>query len=259
MLMAVPAIIGAYLHTNQTAAVSLLSFVVIAAGGVGCMIGGLLVRRLGGARVASALLLVSGVCCLLAPWMLQAPWWLFAIWMLVWGFSVSADSPQFSALTANNCPPAVVGSVLTLVNAIGFTKTIGGRAGFLFPFLLAFLFSCSQFLFPQVPERKEEFVYSIVPFQGDEYAGTFCREGSDTIYLLAGHDDSIEVMASRLGVRRDYLTVLVRLSYLSPEIVRAVLLGQQPVELSPTRLVKISKDLPHDWHAQRQVLGFSTA
>ena len=65
-------------------------------------------------------------------------------------------------------------------------------------------------------------------------------------------------MASRLGVRRDYLTVLVRLSYLSPEIVRAILLGQQPVELSPTRLVKISKDLPHDWCAQLQVLGFST-
>ena len=55
--------------------------------------------------------------------------------------------------------------------------------------------------------------------------------------LLAGPDDSIKAMASRLGVRRDYLTVLVRLSYLSPEIVRAILMGQQPVELSATRLV----------------------
>ena len=75
--------------------------------------------------------------------------------------------------------------------------------------------------------------------------------------LLAGPDDSIEAMASRLGVRRDYLTVLVRLSYLSPEIVRAILVGQQPVELSATRLVHLSKDLPHDWHAQRQVLGLA--
>jgi site-specific DNA recombinase len=66
-------------------------------------------------------------------------------------------------------------------------------------------------------------------------------------------------MASRLGVRRDYLTVLVRLSYLSPEIVRAILVGKHPVELSATRLVVLSKDLPHDWHAQRQVLGFSGA
>jgi len=37
-------------------------------------------------------------------------------------------------------------------------------------------------------------------------------------------------MASRLGVRRDYVAVLVRLSYLSPEIVRAILVGQQPIE-----------------------------
>ena len=66
-------------------------------------------------------------------------------------------------------------------------------------------------------------------------------------------------MASRLGIRRDYLTVLVRLSYLSPEIVRAILAGQQPVELSATRLVQLSKGLPHDWQAQRQVLGFSAA
>jgi site-specific DNA recombinase len=44
--------------------------------------------------------------------------------------------------------------------------------------------------------------------------------------LLAAPDDSIRLMASRLGVRRDYLTVLVRLSYLSPEIVRAILVGQ---------------------------------
>jgi hypothetical protein len=30
--------------------------------------------------------------------------------------------------------------------------------------------------------------------------------------FLAGRDDSIDAMASRLGVRRDYLAVLVRLS-----------------------------------------------
>jgi hypothetical protein len=35
-------------------------------------------------------------------------------------------------------------------------------------------------------------------------------------------------------VRRDYVAVLVRLSYLSPEIVGAILVGQQPVELTPT-------------------------
>jgi hypothetical protein len=40
---------------------------------------------------------------------------------------------------------------------------------------------------------------------------------------------------------------------------RSFLLSLTPVELSATRLVKLSKDLPHDWRAQRQVLGFSAA
>ena len=77
--------------------------------------------------------------------------------------------------------------------------------------------------------------------------------------FLAGRDDSIDAMASRLGVRRDYLAVLVRLSYLSPDIVRAILAGQQPVELTPTRLVMVSRNLPHDWQDQRRLLGFAPA
>ena len=77
--------------------------------------------------------------------------------------------------------------------------------------------------------------------------------------LLAGRDDSIDAMASRLGVRRDYLAVLVRLSYLSPAIVRAIVAGEQPIALTPTRLVALSRNLPHDWHEQRRLLGFSPA
>ena len=76
--------------------------------------------------------------------------------------------------------------------------------------------------------------------------------------FLSGHDDSVESMASRLSLRRDYLSVLVRLSYLSPQIVRAILAGQHPVELTPTRLIELSKNLPHDWREQTRVLGFST-
>ena len=75
--------------------------------------------------------------------------------------------------------------------------------------------------------------------------------------FLSGHDDSVESMASRLSLRRDYLSVLIRLSYLSPQIVRAILAGQHPVELTPTRLIELSKNLPHDWREQNRVLGFS--
>ena len=40
------------------------------------------------------------------------------------GATASGDSPQFSALTASNAPRAMVGSVLTLVNSIGFAISI---------------------------------------------------------------------------------------------------------------------------------------
>jgi hypothetical protein len=39
--------------------------------------------------------------------------------------------------------------------------------------------------------------------------------------------------------------------------VRALLEGRQPIELTPTRLLRLSKDLPHDWSEQRYVLGFA--
>ena len=76
--------------------------------------------------------------------------------------------------------------------------------------------------------------------------------------LLSGIDETIDAMAKRVGVKRDYLSSLFRLSYLSPTIVRAILAGHQPVELSLKRLMMLGKDLPHDWQEQRQYLGFTS-
>jgi site-specific DNA recombinase len=75
--------------------------------------------------------------------------------------------------------------------------------------------------------------------------------------LLSGSDDSIEAMTERLGIAKGRLISLVRLSYLAPDIVRALLAGRQPIELTPTRLLRLSKDLPHDWSEQGQFLGFA--
>lgn len=105
-------------------AVSAACFWAIAAGALGCAGGGLLVRRWGSARVAQWQLAASGACCLAAPWLLQAPLPVFTAWLLVWGVTVAGDSPQFSALTARNAPPPVVGSVLTFSNSIGFAISV---------------------------------------------------------------------------------------------------------------------------------------
>ena len=54
------------------------------------------------------------------------------------------------------------------------------------------------------------------------------------------------------------LTSLVRLSYLGPEIVRALLVGSQSNALTPSRLLRLSKNLPHDWKEQRCFLAVRT-
>ena len=72
--------------------------------------------------------------------------------------------------------------------------------------------------------------------------------------LLSGSDDSFEAMSARIGMNKFRLTSLVRLSYLAPGIIRA-LLARHPIALTPTRLLRLSKDLPHDWQEQHHFLG----
>jgi len=121
MWVLVPAVLATRLAGS---ALSWAAFVVLGSGALGCALGGLLARRWGSARVGAAQLAVSGLCCLATPWLIDAPTALFAAWLLAWGITVSGDSPQFSALTAQNAPPALVGSVLTLTNSIGFAISI---------------------------------------------------------------------------------------------------------------------------------------
>ncbi len=123
----VPVVIGAHaLARGESVNVPLASFVVIAAGFVGCAAGGLASLRVGSARVAFAQLAASGVCCVLSPWFFALPTPLFLAFLVFWGAVVVGDSPQFSALNAQNAPRELVGSALTIVNSIGFAITIIG-------------------------------------------------------------------------------------------------------------------------------------
>ena len=94
-------------------ALSFAAFGVLGIGAVGCIGGGWLAKRWGSARVATLQLSMSGMCCLLAPWLLSAPLIWFLLWLAVWGITAAGDSPQFSTLTASNAPKHAVGSVLT--------------------------------------------------------------------------------------------------------------------------------------------------
>ena len=117
----VPLILATRFEGTQ---LSVAAFSVIGVSSLGCIFGGLLAQRWGSAWVATVQLSISGLCCLLAPWLMSAPLeWMMA-WLLVWGITAAGDSPQFSTLTASNAPPQAVGSVLTLTNCIGFGISI---------------------------------------------------------------------------------------------------------------------------------------
>ena len=101
-----------------------LSFVVIGVGALGCVLGGWMSVRIGSARVAAVALGLSACCCLVFPWVSEAPAWLLLGTLLIWGMSAVADSPQFSALSSQACPPDAVGSTLAVQNGIGFAITL---------------------------------------------------------------------------------------------------------------------------------------
>lgn len=103
---------------------SLSAFFVIAAGFLGCAGGGLLSSRLGSARVAAVQLGISALCCALSPLLFMAPPALCLGFLLLWGATVVGDSPQFSALNAQNAPRQYVGSALTIANSMGFLITV---------------------------------------------------------------------------------------------------------------------------------------
>jgi hypothetical protein len=67
---------------------------------------------------------------------------------------------------------------------------------------------------------------------------------------------SLDAAASQLGYGREYLTDLVRVAYLSPRIIEAILDGTQPATLSRRRLLQAS-NIPLDWPGQERMFGFS--
>ena len=103
--------------------VNALSFVVLAAGAVGCVVGGELADRVGPVRLVVVAMFVSGVCALLTPVVFGAPSALVVVLLLVWSVSVIADSAQFSTLVTRVATPHAIGTALTLQTSIGFLLT----------------------------------------------------------------------------------------------------------------------------------------
>ncbi len=104
-------------------AASILSFGVIAGGGIGCIWGGLASDRIGRARLVTWAMAASGSCALLVGLTFGKSLWLLAPVALAWGFFVIADSAQFSVLVTESVPPHAVGTALMVQTSLGFLLT----------------------------------------------------------------------------------------------------------------------------------------
>ena len=100
------------------------AFSVIGIGAVGAVVAGRWADRWGKEEVAAAMMAISGACALTVGWMLAAPVPLVLAITLVWGFTVVADSAQFSALVTEVSPSHAAGTALTLQTSVGFLLTM---------------------------------------------------------------------------------------------------------------------------------------
>ncbi len=113
------------LHPELNYSISLYSFGIIAIGSIACVFSGYLSVFVGTEKLSKIILFLSGCCCLVSPFVLMSDSSaLFIAFLLFWSFVVIADSPLFSTLVAQNAPNNIKGSVITIVNCIGFFITI---------------------------------------------------------------------------------------------------------------------------------------
>lgn len=101
-----------------------VTFVVMVMGLPGSLLGGVLSDRWGRTRSTTLMLTISGLCSLGIGLAFEAPSWVLLIIGLVWGFTVVADSAQFSAMVTEVADQSYVGTALTMQLAIGFTITV---------------------------------------------------------------------------------------------------------------------------------------
>lgn len=104
--------------------IGVVTFVVIAAGGIGAWVGGVWADRFGRPLIAGGAMAISGACALITPFLFGKAALLVIPVFVVWGITVVADSAQFSTMATEESEPEVRGTSLALQTALGFLLTL---------------------------------------------------------------------------------------------------------------------------------------
>jgi site-specific DNA recombinase len=108
---------------------------------------------------------------------------------------------------------------------------------------------CGRKLHLPIEPRREG---SPVPLPGLQ---RLIEEARRAQALVDGNREApISELARRMRLKGDRFARVLRLNYLAPDIVTAILDGEQPEGLTRAKLIQTN--LPLDWALQRQVLGF---
>ncbi len=108
---------------GHSLAADLAAFGMIAVGGLGAVMAGAWADSIGRERTTIWMMAISGCCALTMGWLMDASAWIVVPVALIWGFTIVADSAQFSAVVTEVAPPESVGTALMLQTSVGFALT----------------------------------------------------------------------------------------------------------------------------------------
>jgi MFS family permease len=103
---------------------ALATFLIVASGAFGALLGGFFADRLGRTLVTSLAMAVSGLCALLIGLTFGGSATGVLVIGVIWGVSVIADSAQFSASTVELSEASLRGAMLTAQTCLGFLLTL---------------------------------------------------------------------------------------------------------------------------------------
>ena len=92
-------------------------------------------------------------------------------------------------------------------------------------------------------------------YEPDPAAGPLA-ENRRALFEIGG--PNLDQIAGEENITPSYASRIVRLKFLAPDIVAAILAGKQPPELTANKLMADTR-LPLDWRDQRTALGFACA